>query len=47
MGVAVVVGMGGAVGPVWLEGGPVVGMGGAKKERGMPDDAGRAAGGAG
>ena len=40
VGVAGMVKIGGAVGPVWLEGEPVVGMGGAKKGRGMSDDGG-------
>ena len=34
------VGMGGAVGPVWLEGGLVAGMGETQKGRGMPNDEG-------
>ena len=40
MGVAGMVGMDGAVGSVWSEGWPVVGMGGAKKGRGVANDGG-------
>jgi hypothetical protein len=40
VGVAGMIGMGGAVGPVWWEGRLEVGMGGAKMGRGMADDGG-------